>query len=435
MRGGNLGGLVDRASEHAGAGDLGQQLRRHALRPDRRLRVKLLLEASRGLGAQPEGARGAEDVDAVPACDLEQHPGGLVRDLRDLATHDPSDARGAVAVADEHGLRVEFALDAVEGGHLLAGGGGAHDQLAASDPVEVEGVERLRGQQHHVVGDVDDVGDRALPGGHQPGLEPGRRRAHVDIGEDARGEPGAEVGHLDLDRGVVGGLPVSGRLGVLGPGRWRQLGAGDRMNLACNPVDPEAVDPVRVQVQLEHSLGDRQHIRQRRAGSGAFVENDDPIRVLADLELSLTQHHPVGDDAAQLRSAELGAVGHDGPGEGHRHRLAGGDVGGAADDRVGAVARIDLADLEPIGVWVLFGRENPADDEPLIRRHADAEDALDLDRAHRQQLRHLGDRQRRIAVLAQPAERHPHDRPPLTRTAPACGRRYRRTSAGRGRRA
>ena len=42
--------------------------------------------------------------------------------------------------------------------------GGAHDQLAVGDPVEVEGVQRLRGQQHHVVGDVDDVVDRPLPG-------------------------------------------------------------------------------------------------------------------------------------------------------------------------------------------------------------------------------------------------------------------------------
>ena len=47
-------------------------------------------------------------------------------------------------------------------------------QLRARHPVEVEGVQRLPGEQHHVVGDVDDVGDRALPGGHQPGLQPAR---------------------------------------------------------------------------------------------------------------------------------------------------------------------------------------------------------------------------------------------------------------------
>ena len=75
---------------------------------------------------------------------------------------------GLLAIADENRLGVELALDAVEGGHLLALAGGADDQLAAGDLVEVEGVQRLRGQQHHVVGHVDDVGDRPLPGGHQP---------------------------------------------------------------------------------------------------------------------------------------------------------------------------------------------------------------------------------------------------------------------------
>ena len=53
----------------------------------------------------------------------------------------------------------------------------AHDEPAAGDAVEVERVQRLAGQQHHVVGDVDDVGDRPLAGRHQPRLQPRRRRA------------------------------------------------------------------------------------------------------------------------------------------------------------------------------------------------------------------------------------------------------------------
>ena len=39
--------------------------------------------------------------------------------------------------------------------------GAAHDQVRARDAVEVERVQRLAGEQHHVVGDVDDVVDRA----------------------------------------------------------------------------------------------------------------------------------------------------------------------------------------------------------------------------------------------------------------------------------
>ena len=55
---------------------------------------------------------------------------------------------------------------------------------AAARPLtcrQVEGVQRLAGQQHHVVGDVDHVGDGALAGGHQARLQPRRRGpdAHV----------------------------------------------------------------------------------------------------------------------------------------------------------------------------------------------------------------------------------------------------------------
>ena len=52
--------------------------------------------------------------------DLEQHPRGRVGDLRDLPAHDPGDARGPLAVADEDRLGVELALDVVEGRHPLA---------------------------------------------------------------------------------------------------------------------------------------------------------------------------------------------------------------------------------------------------------------------------------------------------------------------------
>ena len=38
--------------------------------------------------------------------------------------------------------------------------GGPDDQRAVGHLVEVEGVQGLGGQQHHVVGDVDDVVDR-----------------------------------------------------------------------------------------------------------------------------------------------------------------------------------------------------------------------------------------------------------------------------------
>ena len=54
---------------------------------------------------------------------------------------------------------------------------------AAGDAVEVEGVQRLRGEQHHVVGDVDDVVDRPLPGGASaaPAARAARGRSSTSV--------------------------------------------------------------------------------------------------------------------------------------------------------------------------------------------------------------------------------------------------------------
>ena len=171
---------------------------------------------------------------------------------------------GPVLVADQDHLRVEDPLVAVESRDLLAVAGAADDQEAARDLVEVVGVKRLPGQQHHVVRDVDDVRDRPLARGDQAGAEPQRRGAHLDALEGARGESRAELRHLDLDpREVVGGAGAGG-LRVLGPGRRRQLGARDRVDLAGDAVEAQAVRAVRVEVELQDLLGDREDLATKR---------------------------------------------------------------------------------------------------------------------------------------------------------------------------
>ena len=84
--------------------------------------------------------------------------------------------------------------------------------------------------------------------------------AHLDALERARGEARAELGHLDLHLREVVDRARAGRLVVLVPRRRSQLGAGDRVHLAGDAVEAEAVRAVRVEVELEHLLGDRQDI-------------------------------------------------------------------------------------------------------------------------------------------------------------------------------
>ena len=99
-------------------------------------------------------------------------------------------------------------------------------------------------------------------------------------------------------------------------------------------------------------------------GSDRVVEHHDALVLVAEPELVLGEDHPVRLDAAQLRLAELGPVRHHGAGQRDRHGLAGGDVRRAADDRARlAGADVDLADLQPVGVGMLLGRQHLADDE------------------------------------------------------------------------
>ena len=264
-------------------------------------------------------------------------------------------------------------------------------------------MQRLAGEEHHVVGDVDDVVDRPLPRGREPRLEPERRRSDLDVGECPRREPRAEFGYLDRDRGEVGDVPFAGRLGVLGPGRRRQIGTGDGMDLPADAVDAEAVGAVGGDLEVEDRLGDRQHLGERRAGCPGALEDCDPVRILADLHLDLRQDHPRGLDAAQLRLAELRPVTEHRTRQGDRDGLPRRHVGSPADDRSRlALAGVDSADPEAVRVRMRLGGEHLADHEALTRRRSDRRDPLDLGAGHRQALAELARAETRVAVRLQP---------------------------------
>ena len=263
-------------------------------------------------------------------------------------------------------------------------------------------MERLRGEQHHVVRDVDDVADRAHARPEQPRLQPRRGRRDRDVGEHAGAEPGAQVGHFDGDRGVVGGRPLPRRLRVAHPRRGRELGAGHRVELARDAVNAEAVHPVRGRLQLDDRLGDGEDLGERGSRRGAVGEDHDPVVVLPQPKLLLGQDHPVRFDPPQLRLAELRAVGHHRAGQRHGNGLARGDVRGAADDRPRAIAGLDLADAQPIRVRVLLSAQHGAHDEAIGARSPQMRDPLELDRVHRERLADLLRRQPRVAVLGQP---------------------------------
>src|SRR5205085_10142945 len=104
-----------------------------------------------------------------------------------LAAHDPGEPDGTLAVGDHEILDSQRALDAVERPYLLALPRTTGDEPAAKQ-VEVVGVERAAEREHHVVGDVDDVRDRADAGVPQARLQPRRRPADRDVPKEPSDE-------------------------------------------------------------------------------------------------------------------------------------------------------------------------------------------------------------------------------------------------------
>ena len=282
--------------------------------------------------------------------------------------------------------------------------------------VGVEGVERVAEFEHHVVRDVDDVVDGALPGGAQPLLHPLRRGPDRHPLDDRGGVARAQVGGVDGDRRGVGHVGVA--LGVVAVVRAHGLagdgGARDGGGFAGDADHVHHVGAVRPRVHVEHHVAEV--VGERAADGRVGGQFEDALVRLGEPELALGQHHPGRLDAADRRGLErrslavarvdeLGAFARE------RDALPGGDVRRAAHDgpRL-ARAVLDGRELEAVGVRVRLDREHLGDRHQLAVPVADALDALDLGRGHREPLGERIDVEvvGEVDVVAQPLEGDEH---------------------------
>jgi hypothetical protein len=138
------------------------------------IRIDAFLPPIRAVGAEAETLGGPPNPCRLEVRGFQQDVGRGVGDLGVLATHDPGQRDRAVGVGDYQIGRVEVAVDAVQRSHLLTRARAAHDDLPVGELCQVEGVQRVAETDHHVVGDVDDAGDRPHAGSVQPRAQPER---------------------------------------------------------------------------------------------------------------------------------------------------------------------------------------------------------------------------------------------------------------------
>ena len=140
-----------------------------------------LLEAARGLTAQAHAARGVADTGLVEIRGFEQNIAGSFGDFTIKAAHDPRQGNRPATIEDDRVVRGKLAVLAIESAQGLAGLGRTHADDPAAQLLLVKSVQRLAGLQHDKIGDVDQVVDRALPGGLEPSLHPVGRVGHGEI--------------------------------------------------------------------------------------------------------------------------------------------------------------------------------------------------------------------------------------------------------------
>ena len=302
--------------------------------------------------------RGATGVEAGA---LDHHVDGVVLDLGIHAAHDAGQRHGALAVGNKAHAGVEHALLAVERRELLVLLGGANHHatpaIALGKGVKVKGVQRLTGEHHHVVGDVDDVVVRAHTQGVETLDHPVGRGADLHVAHDAGDIAVAQTLVGDLDGKLVVGRAAG--LGLDGGQLNVEIAVEDGAGLAGHADHGQTIGTVGRDLAVEHGIT-RAHVLGKRHAAGRVLGQDhDAGVVAAQAELARRAVHAHGHDAAKLALLDLDVAGQDSANHCRDDVVAGLEVLRAADDlqrsgvAVGVevlVAHVDRAHIHVVAI-------------------------------------------------------------------------------------
>ena len=285
---------------------------------------------------------------------------GTVGHRRGVTTHDAGQRFHALRVGDHADFVVQGHGVAIEQLEHFTRPAPAHHELVM-DLVQVEDVARLPGLEHHIVGDVHQCGDRALPAARQALDHPGRGLGlGVDVADDPAREPATQVWCFDLDRQhrVVG---HSHRRHC----RQVQRRAGQCRHLARDAQHRQRMTQIGRELEREQAVVEPEPIADVCAQWRVGRQLQQAAMVVAQLEFSRRAQHAVALDAAQLAHADaesgISAFRWRQAGANHRQRHADArtGIGRAADDLQASGGRtrtrIDPADLQLVGLRMPLG--------------------------------------------------------------------------------
>ena len=202
-----------------------------------------------------------------------------------------------LGIGDDELRALREARAVVERVEVLALFGEAGRQRVARDLIVVVGVHRLAELDHDEVRHVDDVVDGTDAGALEALLHPLRRRANLDVLDDARAEAVAEVARLDANGDHVRRL---GRIVlVANDGRPLRLVARQHRDFAHEADDAEAVAAVRRELELEHDVVEAEYVLGRHTDRRIRRQDVDAVLLLlrqlreVEVELASRAEHAV----------------------------------------------------------------------------------------------------------------------------------------------
>ena len=235
---------------------------------------------------------------------------------------------------------------------------------------------------------------------------------------------GGAVLDMDCDRRRVAALDRS-RV------ERRQLTHRGRREVAGDAAHAKAVGPVRRHLDVDDRIVEAQQARIGGADRRIGRQFDDAGMVIADRQLGRRHQHAMRGDSADRRFLELcpGLRDHDTGRAEHAHH-AGARVRRAAHDLHLAVAGIDAADAQPVGVGMRLGCGDARDDKAVERGGA-VRDPLDIVAEHDQPLDQRAERRARREMGLEPGQRRLHAAPPGPMTPDSGPRTGEGMSSGR----
>ncbi len=339
-----------------------------------RLRIDATFKAIAGIGIDVELATGAGNCRRLEQGGFEEDIDGRFRAAGAFATHDAADREGAAVISDHCHAAIERVGLAVERQHLFALFGEAHGEITLH-LIGIEDMQRAAEIEGDKIGDIDQRRDRPQTDRDQAILQPFRTGAVLDtlyITTSSQRAILPVLCQMPFHRALE-------RAGNLAGFQRLQRADADRFEIAGNATDAEAIGTVRRQFDLDHRIiefliGSETDTERRVIG-----QFDDPVMIRPDAHFTHRAEHAVGFDTANDSGFQIDAgAGNMAAGRCKNTFHSRPGIRRTADHLDDALAGIDHADAELVGIGMLLGRDHIGNGERCQFLRAIA-DPLDLE--------------------------------------------------------